>query len=385
MVNREDLIRRAADLVPVLRERAELTEELRQIPQATLDDFHSSGILRAAQPTRFGGYDIDYPVVLDIAAELGRGCGSTAWCYGIWAAHNWAVGMFPEKAQEEYWSDSVDVLSSTSLDPSRAEVTSIKGGYQLSGRWSFSSGCDASAWAILAGMGPSGLIWLLVHQSDYTIEDNWFVSGLKGTGSKDVLVHEVFVPEYRVVSVADLRRGQSPGRTIHKTLNFRIPLQTMFAYSLAAPIVGMAQGALEAFEELMGSRVAYTTGEKMIENPLVHIRLSEAEAEVNSARLIMADDGREVVAKAKIKETLSLMERARVRRNQAYVAKLSVRAVDRLFEASGGHALFDSSPMQRFHRDAHAASHHFGLAWEGAAEEYGRIRLGLEPKNPARL
>ena len=174
-MNREDLIRRAADLVPVLRERAELTEELRQIPQATLDDFHSSGILRAAQPTRFGGYDIDYPVVLDIAAELGRGCGSTAWCYGIWAAHNWAAGMFPEKAQEEYWSDSVDVLSSTSLDPSRAKVTSIKGGYQLSGRWSFSSGCDASAWAILAGMGPGGLIWLLVHQSDYTIEDNWFV------------------------------------------------------------------------------------------------------------------------------------------------------------------------------------------------------------------
>ena len=153
MADREELIRRAADLVPVLRKRADLTEKLRQIPQETLDDFHASGILRAAQPTRFGGYDIDYPVVLDIAAELGRGCGSTAWCYGIWAAHNWAVGMFPEKAQEEYWSESVDVLSSTSLDPSRAQVTSVKDGYQLSGRWSFSSGCDAAAWAILAGGG----------------------------------------------------------------------------------------------------------------------------------------------------------------------------------------------------------------------------------------
>ncbi len=103
MVDREELIRRAAGLVPGLRERAGLTEELRQIPQETVDDFHGSGILRAAQPTRFGGYDIDYPVVLDIAAELGRGCGSTAWCYGIWAAHNWAAGMFPGKAQQEYW------------------------------------------------------------------------------------------------------------------------------------------------------------------------------------------------------------------------------------------------------------------------------------------
>ncbi len=110
--------------MPTLRERAGMTEKLRQIPQETVDDFHVLGILRAAQPTRFGGYDIDYPSVLDIAAELGRGCGSSAWCYGVWAAYNWVAGMFPEKVQEEYWSESVDVLSSTSVDPSRAKVTS---------------------------------------------------------------------------------------------------------------------------------------------------------------------------------------------------------------------------------------------------------------------
>ncbi|PKB71352.1 MAG: hypothetical protein BZY87_05720 [SAR202 cluster bacterium Io17-Chloro-G6] len=384
-MNREELVSRAAELVPALRERAGLTEKLRQIPQETLDDYHASGILRAAQPARFGGYDIDYPAVLDIAAELGRGCGSSAWCYGIWAAHNWLAGMFPEKAQEEYWSESSDVLSSTSIDPSRAHVTSVKGGYQLSGRWSFSSGCDAAAWAILGGVGADGAIWLMLPRSDYTIIDNWFVSGLRGTGSKDIEAHEVFVPEHRVVSVADLRQGQSPGSTIHGTPNSRISLQNVFAYSLAAPVLGMAQGALEAFEEHMGGRIAYTTGEKMAENAPVHIRLSEAQAEVHSARLIMENDGREIVARAKEGETPSLMERARVRRNQAYVAKLSVSAVNRLFEAAGGHALFDDNPMQRFHRDVHAASHHFGLAWETPAEEYGRMRLGLEPKNPARL
>ena len=385
MVNREELVQRAAELVPVLRERAGMTEKLRQIPQETVDDFHAAGIMRAAQPARFGGFDIDYPVVLDIAAELGRGCGSSAWCYGIWAAHNWVAGLFPEKAQEEYWSDSSDVLSSTSIDPSRAHLTSVKGGYQISGRWGFSSGCDAAAWAILGGVGPEGPIWMMLPRSDYTIIDNWFVSGLRGTGSKDIEINEVFVPEYRVVSVADLRGGQSPGSTIHGTPNSRIPLQNVFAYSLAAPVLGMAQGALEAFEEYMGGRIAYTTGERMAENAPVHIRLSEAEAEVHSARLIMANDGREFVAKAKKGETTTLIERARVRRNQAYVAKVSVRAVDRLFEESGGKALFDDNPMQRFHRDVHAASHHFGLAWETPAEEYGRMRLGLEPKNPARL
>ena len=377
MVDRNELIRRAADLVPVLRERAARTEELRRIPQETVDDFHAAGILRAAQPTRFGGYDIEYPVVLDIAAELGRGCGSSAWCYGIWAAHNWAAGMFPEKAQKEYWAESADVLSSTSLNPSRAKVTPVKGGYHLSGQWDFSSGCDAASWAMLAGLGPDGILWFLVPKTDYTVNDTWFVSGLRGTGSKDIVTDEIFVPEHRTVPVADLRAGRSPGRSIHDTPNYRIPLQTMFSYSLAAPLLGMAQGALEAFESHIGGRIAYTTGQRMAEDAPVHIKLSEAEAEVHSARLIMAEDGRQVVSRAERDETPDLKERARIRRNQGYVAKLSVRAVDRLFEASGGHALFDASPMQRFHRDAHAASHHFGLSWETGAEEYGRIRLVL--------
>ena len=385
MVDREELIRRASDLVPVLRQRAALTEELRQIPQETVDDFHATGILRAAQPTRFGGFDIDYPVVLDIAAELGRGCGSTAWCYSIWASHNWVAGMFPEQGQEEYWTDSADVLSSTSFNPTRAQVTVAKGGYKLSGRWDFSSGCDAATWVILGGMGPDGILWFLLPERDYTIEDTWFVSGLRGTGSKDILVDDVFVPDYRVVPMVELREGRTPGSRIHGTPNFCIPHQSMFAYTLAAPILGMAQGALDAFEEHLGTRIVFTTGEKMSENVPVHIRLAEAEAEVHSARLIMRNDGVEVFARARRGEMPTLRERVHIRRNQAYVAKLAVRAVDRLFEASGGHAVYDSSPMQRFHRDAHAASHHFGLSWEPIAEEYGRIRLGLEPKNPTRI
>ena len=225
----------------------------------------------------------------------------------------------------------------------------------------------------------------MVPRTDYTIIDNWFVSGLRGTGSKDIEIDEAFVPSHRVVSVADLRQGQAPGSTIHGTPNSRIPLGNVFSYSLAAPVLGMAQGALEAFEEYMGTRISYSTGEKMVENAPVHIRLSEAEAEVHSARLIMESDGRDIVARAKNEEPADLNQRARIRRNQAYVAKLSVRAVDRLFEAAGGHALFDDNPMQRFHRDVHAASHHFGLVWETPAEEYGRMRLGLDPKDPARL
>ena len=132
-----ELLGRAAELVPALKQRAARTEELRNLPLETVDDFHASGVLRAAQPKRFGGYDIDYGAVLDVAAELGRGCGSTSWCYSIWASHNWAVGMFPLEAQDEYWAESPDTLSSTSLNPSNSKVEAAAGATGSAGAGSF--------------------------------------------------------------------------------------------------------------------------------------------------------------------------------------------------------------------------------------------------------
>jgi 3-hydroxy-9,10-secoandrosta-1,3,5(10)-triene-9,17-dione monooxygenase len=355
------------------------------MPPETVEDFHRTGILRAAQATRFGGFDLDYPVVLDIAAELGRGCGSAAWCYSIWASHNWLVGMFPEEAQQEYWAESADVLSSTSFNPLRARVTEADGGYVIGGQWDFSSGCDDAEWVLLGGMVSQGLAWFLVPRRDYTIKDTWFVSGLRGTGSKDIVMDDVFVPEHRMVLTSYLREGQSHGRQVHGTPNYCIPSTSMLSYTLAAPVLGMAQGAVEAFESQLTARAAVYSGEQLSESPLVHTKLAEVDAEVLSARLIMANDGHEVFAKAKRGEMPTLLDRARYRRNQAYISKLSVRVIDRLFEASGGHAVFDSNPIQRFHRDAHAASHHFGIAWDSIAEDYGRLRLGLELKNPTRI
>ena len=229
------------------------------------------------------------------------------------------------------------------------------------------------------GKRSQGLLFILVPKSDFRIEDTWFVSGLRGTGSKDIVVDNAFVPNYRVVPAVELRDGKSPGRAVHDTPNYRIPSGAMLPYTLAAPIIGMAQGALDAYESYMRDRVVTRTGEKMAEMVGIQLRVSEAEAEVHAARLIMQEDGREVFAGAGRHEMPTLEDLAHYRRNQAYVAKLCVRAVNRIFEASAGHALYDSSPIQRFHRDPHAASHHFGLSWDPVAGQYGRIRLGLEP------
>ena len=369
MTDRTELVRRAAELVSMLRDQATNTEKKRRLPQEIIDAFHTTGILRAATPTRFGGYGLDFDVVFDVAAELGRGCGSSGWCYTIWASHNWIAGMFPEQAQKEYWAESPDTLSSTSFNPARGTVTATDGGYRVSGRWDFASGCDAASWMLIVGNGPEGPLMLLVPKADYEIEDTWFVSGLRGTGSKDITIEDAFVPKHRGVLLEDMREARAPGRSVHDTANYRIPLRSILTFTLAAPIVGMAQGAVETFE----------ADKHLADVPSVHMRLGEAAAEVQAARLIMRHDSREIFARAEHNGMPTLDDRVRYRRDQAYVAKLCVQAVNRLFEASGGQSLFDSNAIQRFHRDVHAASHHVSLSWDNVSEQYGRVRLGLEP------
>ena len=379
MTTREELVARAADLVPLLKDRAAATEKRRQALPETIADLKSADLIIAAQPEPYGGLGLDFDVVFDIAAELGRGCGSTAWCYSIWASHNWLLGLFPRQAQDEYWADDPNTLSSTSFNPARSQATSAPGGYRLTGHWDFSSGCDAATWVLLIANSPDGPMMMLLPRPDYAIKDTWFVSGLKGTGSKDILVDDVFVPAHRAVPMTQLREGNAPGRQVHDTPNQRIPQQCILPFTLASPIIGMARGAIDAFEERLRHGTSSREGSPLSEVTSYQLRLAESSAEVWAALNIMQRDCREIMERARRNELPSIDHRARYRRDHAYVARLSVRAIDRLFEASGGHGLYDSNPMQRFHRDAHAAAHHVGLSWDVLAEQYGRVRAGLEP------
>jgi 3-hydroxy-9,10-secoandrosta-1,3,5(10)-triene-9,17-dione monooxygenase len=381
-MDQEECVRRAAALVPVLRERAPQAEALRCVPQETIDDLCRADLLRAPLPARFGGLGLDFDSILTVAAELGRGCGSTAWCYGVWAADIWMVGMYPVQAQEEYWATGANTLCAAALNPAGAtSVTAVAGGYRLAGQWDFASGCDAATWALVLGAGPTGVLAFLVPRADFVLHDTWFVSGLRGTGSKDIVIHDAFVPAHRTLSVADMQEAGTPGRVVHETAHYRIPLFSAATYPLAVPMVGMAQGAVEAFQATMQHQASAPRGGQMAQLSGVQVRLAEATMEVETARLIMLHDIHEIWARARRNEMPTLEERLRARRNQAYVATLCVRAVNRLFEAGGGHALFDASPLQRFHRDVHATSHHVSLSWDTASEQYGRVLLGLEPTN----
>ena len=188
---------------------------------------------------------------------------------------------------------------------------------------------------------------MMLPKSDFVIVDTWFVSGLRGTGSKDIAVQEAFVPEHRTVPMEDLLEGRSPGREVNGEVGYEVTFFSFWPFSLTATVVGMAQGVLDAFEERMRDRVSMATGQKMVDHASVHLRLAEAAAEVTAARMLVQNDTREVMARARRGEMPTIGDRTRYRRDQCYAAKLSVQAVNRLFEGSGGHALFDSSAIQR--------------------------------------
>jgi alkylation response protein AidB-like acyl-CoA dehydrogenase len=197
---REELVARARELGPTLAERANKTEELRRLPEETFQAFKDAGLLRAFVPRAYGGYELPFATVIETAREIGEHCGSSAWCLAICTLHNWMVTNFPRAAQEEVFGSSPDSVVCGVFMPG-GTATPVEGGHRLTGQWDFASGCDHADHAILAGLvrsgpdvAPSGLLSFLVRREDFEIDDNWHVSGLCGTGSKRVIVEDVFVP-----------------------------------------------------------------------------------------------------------------------------------------------------------------------------------------------
>ncbi|MGH7388089.1 MAG: acyl-CoA dehydrogenase family protein [Candidatus Rokuibacteriota bacterium] len=375
---RAALLRRAAELVPVLKERAARTEQLRQILPATVRDLTASGLIRIGNPERYGGHGVEVDAAHEVGWELGRGCGSTAWCYSLWAVHNWWIGHFPARGQEDLFASGPDTLFSSGLNPAGGRVEPASGGFRLSGRWGFSSGCDAATWAMVAvaAPGPSDLMWLLVPRPDYEIADTWFASGLRGSGSKDVVVEDAFVPAHRTLDPNRAGEGDRTGWELHKRLSYRVPLRCLTGWDLVAPIIGMAQGAVDEFT----SRVRGASGPgRTAESVPLQLRLAEASAEVDAARSLHRHSVHEMLDRAAREEEFTPLDRARYRRDKAFITRLCVQAVNRLFEAGGARGILESEPIQRFHRDAHGASHHAALGWDVAAEQFGRQALGLGP------
>ena len=374
-----ELRRRASGLVDILKARASHTEDLRRVPDESVDDLLAAGLYRIGVPVKFGGWDVDYSLALDVAIELGRGCPSTSWCYGLWTAHAWLVGYWPLLAQEEVFGQDPNALCSSSLNAGKSTCEPVNGGYRLSGRWEFSSGCDSASWLMLGVPGIGERNWALLPRGDFEIVDTWFVSGLRGSGSKDIIVKNAFVPEHRILDVTTAGDGDWSAWERHGRARYRVPIPVLLGWDLVAPMLGIATGMIDEFV----SRLTGTSGPgRTADSPAIHIRLAQAAAEIDAAQAMMDRDVREILDRGETGGTFSPLERATYRRDKAFVTQLCLQAVNRLFDLSGGHALFDSDPLQRFHRDAQAAAHRDTLIMDIGGQQYGRVALGLDPNGP---
>lgn len=380
-----ELLARAEALVPVLRERAGRTEELRQLPDDTIDDLHRSGLFRILQPKRVGGSELPFRSIVELVSMIGKGDGSTAWVLANLAAHHWLLGMWPKEAQDEIWGDSPDNLIGSALIFPRGRARPVDGGYRVTGRWPFSSGVDPAAWNLVGAIvhdeerGVSQPRIFLLPAKDYTIIDTWHVIGLAGTGSKDIAADDVFVPEYRSVAVQEITGGPNPGSEVNPSVLYQLPAVSLFAFCIAGVSLGIAQGAIEYFAETTRTRTSYYTGRNLADFVTLQIHLAEATAITHSARAVMlldCDEATRIVADGKVP---SLEQRARYRRDGAYAATLCTRAVDVLFHAAGGGAIYARNPLQRAFRDVHAANAHYVLNWDINGAMYGRVLLGLSP------
>jgi len=380
-----ELLARAEALVPVLRERAGRTEELRRMPDETLDELHRSGLFRILQPRRVGGSELPFRSIVELVAVIGRGCGSTAWVLANLAAHHWLLGMWSPEAQDEIWGQSPDNLIGSALIFPRGRARPVDGGYRLTGRWPFSSGVDASSWNLIGAIvsdeetGTNEPRIFLLPAKDYTIIDTWHVIGLAGTGSKDVAVEDVFVPAYRSLAVSQITGGPNPGSGVNPAVLYQLPAISLFAFCIAGVSLGIAQGAFEYFAEATRTRTSYYTGRNLADFVTLQVHLAEAAAIADSAQAVMLTDCEEATRLVTAGTVPSLVQRARYRRDGAYAATLCTRAVDVLFHAAGGGAIYARNPLQRAFRDVHAANAHYVLNWDINGAMYGRVALGLSP------
>src|SRR5881227_346544 len=381
----QELLARAEALVPVLRERANHTEELRRLPDETIEDLHRTGLFRILQPKRVGGSELPFRAIVELVATISRGDGSTGWVLANLAAHHWLLGMWPKQAQDEIWGESPDNLIGSALIFPRGRATPAPGGYRLTGRWPFSSGVDAASWSLIGAIvhdqeaGTNEPRIFVLPASDFTIIDTWHVIGLAGTGSKDVAVDDVFVPEYRSVAVREITGGPNPGSGVNSSVLYQLPAISLFAFCIAGVSLGIAEGAIEYFVETMRTRTSYYTGRSLADFVTVQVHLAEAAAIAHSARAVLLNDCDEATRVVGEGEVPSLDQRARYRRDGAYAATLCTKAVDVLFQATGGGAIYARNPLQRAFRDVHAANAHYVLNWDINGALFGRVLLGLSP------
>src|ERR1700758_4182075 len=376
------MLERARVLIPLLAERAPAATAARQLPAETIAEYHAAGILRILQPKRFGGMQGRFSLFSRIVEELTYGCASSAWVYAVLAEHQWIIASYLEAAQIDVWDEDPEAVASSSLAP-REAARRVKGGWRLSGRYPFSSGCDYAQWAIIgAFLGEKGdprhIAYLLVPLAEVEIADDWQVLGLLGTGSKSLILHEVFVPEHRSVMVSDLFAGTPPGALVHPDYPvLRAPRGFLVSYSLPPVAITLGRLALDIACAGLASRVSRGVT-RVAESEVVQMAIGEAAAAIDIATMLLHTGRESSTAAVSSGRKITEAEALRARRDMVYAQHQVGWALDRLCEMDGARWVYDNDELGTIRRDVMTILTHHGASRQAAMAPYGKMLLTRE-------
>ena len=384
-IERAEAFRQSAfSFAETLASRSDETEELRQLPEETVADMKSLGFSRLCQPRKYGGAELPLNVAIDVLSILAGGCASTAWVCAVYTDHAILSSLFSEEATDEVWGKNPEAFISAGYHP-MGKVERTNNGWQLSGKWGWVSGCDFADWYLFGAFVPddnAGMVhnFFLVPRDDIEIEDNWHVMGLCGTGSKNVIIKESIVPNYRVKSMPEVNGGSIARGNMETRPLYRLGHVSTVPFVFASVALGIAESLLTIMTEQISRR--QSMGQNLAELQSMQLHIAEVSAEIDCARLLMMRDTSDAMSAMRDGRSLSMLERGRNRRDQAYTGRLCKSAVDRLHNMAGASGIFDSHTSQRKFRDLQAAVRHIGLSWDLAGTTCGEIMFGLEPSSP---
>ncbi len=363
----EEMLQNARDLQPVLRDRAAQCKADRKIPVETIQDFREAGFFKVLQAEQYGGYAMDPQVFYEVGLIIAEACTSSAWVLGVVAVHNWQLALFDDQAAQDVWGDDPETLISSSYAPV-GKVTPVEGGFKLSGRWSFSSGTEHCKWVFVGAVVPteeapfdmSNYRTFLVPIEDYEIVDNWDVVGLQGTGSHDVVVDDVFVPEHRTHKVIDGFNCDNPGNAVNTAPLYRMPFMQVFVRAVCTATLGALEGALQDFVEVAKTRQAGPV--PMRNDPLAKMLAAEVKAEIEQMKLVMHRNFDNMMDCTRAGQPIEIEDRIRYRYDSSAVADTCLALSSRMLKAAGSSAVREGSPLLAKHLDilcsqAHVANH----------------------------
>ncbi|MEA2178816.1 MAG: hypothetical protein QOG77_2113 [Solirubrobacteraceae bacterium] len=384
-VTHDELIQRAVDLQPLLAKNAAQTELDRRVVEENIQAIKDAGLLKLTVPKRFGGYEVPIRTKIEVSAALAEACGSTAWVTGLTNVCNWLVGTYPDAAQQEIFGADPDARVAGVLAPS-PDIEKVEGGYIVSGRWAWSSGSLHATWALggVIQLGPDGVPidigTVLMPMSELTIEDTWFVAGMKGTGSNTVVADRVFVPEHRYMSVPPAIQGTGYLTEHTDEALYRSAYVPVLALILVGPLLGLGRAALKiAIEKAPKRAVSYTRLATQRDSTAFQLKLSEAAMTLDDAVLHAYRAADDIDSWAARGEWMPYLIRARVRADTGWTSKRVREAISLVLDAHGASGFADVSPMQRIWRDANTAGRHAVVNGLVSEEVYGKALLGLGP------